>query len=285
MRQRCAPRAITPYVALVLLTLWVGPAAAAEPLQFGMLPSRSTATLMRDYAPLKSYLERALGREIMMGTAPDFREYARRTLAGEYDLLHTAPHFARHAQQEKGLVPLVRTQDNVSGVLLVPADARYRAIAELRGKTVAMPDELAVVTLLGEQLLRAAGLRPGEDVTLSYSPSHASAALAVVHGQAAAAVVFPPIYHSMPEADRRLLRVLAESRKVPGTVYLAHPRLGAKVIAQLRRALLDFHRRDEGQQFFRALKLSGFSAVTDPEMQALDPYVAILKQRLAQERP
>ncbi len=281
MRRRCVLRALT----LVLPALWAGPAAAAEPLQLGLLPSRSTATLMRDYAPLKGYLERALGREIMMGTAPDFREYARRTLAGEYEVLHTAPHFARHAQQEKGLVPLARTQDNVSGALLVPADASYRAIAELRGKTVAMPDELAMVTLLGEQLLRAAGLRPGEDVTLSYSPSHTSAALAVVHGQADAAVVFPPIYHALPEADRRLLRVLAESRKVPGTVYLAHPRLGGTVIAQLRRALLDFHRHEGGQRFFRALKLSGVSAVTEPEMQALDPYVALLKRRLAQERP
>lgn len=284
MRHRCAPRAITPAAALVLLTLWVGP-AAAEPLQFGLLPSRSTATLMRDYAPLKSYLERALGREIMMGTAPDFHEYARRTLAGEYDLLHTAPHFARHAQQEKGLVPLVRTQDNVSGLLLVSVHAPYHRIAELRGKTVAMPDELAVVTLLGEQLLRGAGLQPGEDVTLNYSPSHTSAALAVVHGQADAAVVFPPIYRALPEADRRMLRVLAESRKVPGTVYLAHPRLGGKIIAQLRRALLDFHRHEEGQRFFLALKLSGFSAVTEPEMEAVDPYVAMLKRRLAQERP
>jgi phosphonate transport system substrate-binding protein len=278
-------RLLTPRVAFVVLALWAAPAAAEQPLQLGLLPSRSAAALMRDYAPLKRYLEFTLGREIIMSTAPDFREYQRRTLTGDYDLLHTAPHFARHAQQEKGFVPVVRTRDYVRGALLVPADAPYRAVTELRGLTVAAPDELAAVTMLGEQLLRGAGLEPHRDVRFHYSPSHTSAALAVVHGQAAAAVVFPPIYHAMSADERRVLRVLAETPKVPGTVYLAHPRLGAKTIAQLRRALLEFHRHAEAPKFFSASKLSGFEPVSEAEMQALDPYVTMLKRRLAPARP
>ena len=65
-----------------------------RPLQFGLLPYVSTRKLFAVYTPMKRYLEKTLKRSVRMSTAPDFATYIERARRGEYDLYHTAPHFA-----------------------------------------------------------------------------------------------------------------------------------------------------------------------------------------------
>ncbi|HLQ26751.1 MAG TPA: PhnD/SsuA/transferrin family substrate-binding protein [Acidiferrobacterales bacterium] len=218
------------------------PAFAQGSLQFGLLPSRSTPETIRNYSPLKAYLERALKREIILCTAPDFREYIRRTRAGEYDFLCTSAPMARLAQQEAGFKPLVRVRDDFYGVLLVATAAPYKKTADLRGKMVATPDALATASVLGQKLFIDAGLQPGRDITLRPSPSSTSAALAVIYGTADAALT-----------------------------------------ARLRMALLNFNKnKEESSQFFQS---TGYTPVTEEDMQSLTPLLKMLNQRLAQEQP
>ncbi len=63
-------------------------------LVLGMLPILSPERLAERFEPLVDYLTDALGVEIVLESAPNYRQFVKRT--GEknrYDLLFTAPHF------------------------------------------------------------------------------------------------------------------------------------------------------------------------------------------------
>ena len=256
----------------------------AEPLQFGILPSRSTVTLMRNYAPLKSYLEHTLKREIIISTAPDFPEFLRRTGANEYDFVLTAPHFAKLAEDQHGFVRLAKIQDPLSGVFLVEKTSPYQKITDLRGKTLAILNNLAMVTLLGEQQLTRLGLQLGRDINISNSPSHTSAALAVVHGETDAALISEWAFKILPTADKDHLRILAHTKAGPNVMFMANRRLGTNEITRLRDALLHFNEDQiNSAAFSHNTSYSGIGSILGQDMQFLKPFVILLQQRLSRE--
>ena len=257
---------------------------ATKPLQFGILPSLSTITLMRNYAPLKSYLEKTLKREVIISTAPNFPEYIRRTGANEYDFILTAPHFAKLTEDRQGFTRLARIQEPLRGVFLVAQTSPYQKIAGLRDKTLAIRDNLAMVTLLGEQQLAGMGLQLGRDINVTHSPSHTSAALSVVHGAADVALISELAFRLLPSEDKNQLRVLAYTQPAPNIMFMANPRLGKNETLRLRDALLHFN--DDQINSASFTQNTGYSAIgliSEPDMRFLIPFVTLLQQRLPQE--
>ncbi len=158
------------------------PEQHAKPLRLGILLSLPTATLMNHYTPLKTYPEHTLEREIIISTVPNYREYVRRAGTNEYDFLLTSPHFEKLAKEQHGFVSLAKLQGTLKGVFLIAKTSPYQTITNLRNKMPVVRDNLALFTLLGEQLPINAGIRPGSDIHLNYSPSYTSAALSIVYG-------------------------------------------------------------------------------------------------------
>ncbi len=257
---------------------------ATEPLQFGILPSQSAVTLMRNYTPLKSYLERVLKREVIISTAPDFPEFLRRTGANEYDFVVTAPHFAKLAEDQHGFVHLAKIQDPLRGVFLVAKTSPYQKIAHLRGKTLAILNNLAMVTLLGEQQLLGGGLQLGRDINVSNSPSHTSAALAIASGASDAALISEWALKTLPTADKNHLRVLAYTQPAPNILFMANPQMGTHEIIRLHNALLHFNEdRINSAVFSQNTGYSGIGPITEQDMQFLKPFVTLLQQRLSRK--
>ncbi|OZA42142.1 MAG: hypothetical protein B7X81_13475 [Hydrogenophilales bacterium 17-61-76] len=95
-------------VAFLFLIFHVGFALAAPgtPIRVGVLPTLSAKVLLTSYQPLRVYLERELQRPVEMVTSTDFKRFQHATLAGDFDLLVTAPHLARLSQMEAGFLPM-----------------------------------------------------------------------------------------------------------------------------------------------------------------------------------
>ncbi|MDH4275517.1 MAG: phosphate/phosphite/phosphonate ABC transporter substrate-binding protein, partial [Gammaproteobacteria bacterium] len=100
--------------------LWVITARAAEPamIEFGVLPVLSTRSNITLYEPLRDYLERRVGKKVVLTTAIDYRSYVARTQHREFQYLVTAPHFARLAQVGAGYRPMVRVKRDQLALLL-----------------------------------------------------------------------------------------------------------------------------------------------------------------------
>lgn len=249
------------------------------PLEFGIFPYLSPRALMNAYQPLKLFIEGQLGRPVQLSTAASFEFFNERTLRGDYDLVLTPPHFARLAQTDAKYVPLAAYSKQLRAVIAVRQASRVAEVSQLRGKVLAIPDRLAIVTMLGRHFLAEHGLRADIDYTLQAYSSHISAAYGVVQGDGEAVILGLPVFNKqLPAEVRQGLRILTLVGNLPPAMYLAHPRLGAHSIGVLRSGLLDFaNKTPEGRSFIDTNGFEGIRPVTDADMKAMDPYVAELR--------
>jgi phosphonate transport system substrate-binding protein len=256
-----------------------------QPLELAVFPYLSTRAVLTTYEPLQHFLERRLGRKVLLITAPDMRTFLERTQRGEYSYVVTAPHFARLAQMQAGYVPLIRVERNLYGLLVVDKKSRARSVADLRGKVVATPDALAIISMLGVELLRKNGLEPGRDVTVRATASHNSAVLSVQRGDAAAAVTSATALKQMPDELRESVRTLASTEEVPHLMFLANANRPPKEVAEMTRLLFEFvNISPEGRQFLADTGYEGFRKPTAQEMRNLDPFVLDLRQLIGADK-
>ena len=256
------------------------PTSAQRPLQFGLLPYLSTRKLFSYYAPLQHYLERKLGRPVRMSTAPDFFTYIQRAREGQYDLYHTAPHFAAQAEAEFGYRRVSRLMRELDGSIVVARSSNIHSAAGLRGRTLITPDTLAIVTFLGMQWLRDHGLQPGVDIEVKHAPSHNSAIMAVARGDVEAAVTSTAAFENMPQKISSRLRVLGRTKKVPHMMFMAGPHLSDQEYQQLRKAVLAYTAKGAGKEYFLLTGHGDMGPITDQDMQRLLPFLNELNVKL-----
>lgn len=259
-----------------LLLIWLGSALpqavqAAEPLRLGLFPNLSPRALIAMYQPLRLHLEQALGRPVQLETAPGFHVFIQRLLAREYDLAVAAPHLSRLAQLDAGYWLVAHYQQPVEACLVT----RAKEGESLRpGIRLAIPDQTAVVSMLGMEVLEAQGLRQGRDYQYLEAKSHSNAALWVTGGQADAAVIGCVPMSQLPQDVRDRLRLLARSRAIPSQYFLASSRLSPAERAQLNRALLAFASSPAGREFIQNNSLRGLAVATQDELAGMDGFAA-----------
>jgi len=249
-------------------------AAADRPLQIGVLPYLPTRSLIAEHQPLRDFLQQGLGREVEVYTAPDFRTFFENTRHGRYDVVITAAHFARVAQIDQGYVPMVRYSGGARGLLVVARDSPIRRLDQLRGKIIAGPDRLALVSLVMVRWLHEHGLEEKRDYTLTTAVSFNTAILTVQRGEAAAAVTAPAAMQQMPAELRDSVRILGDTGDYTNLVYLANPRVGRREVAKIKALILRFGADTQAGRAF--LSTTGFGSIvpaTAADMKRLDSYV------------
>jgi len=271
------------WLALGMATLLCAPPVAAADkatLEIGLVPNVSARTLLAAYQPMRAFLEQQLGQPVQLFTAPDFKTFYQRTARAEYDVILTPAHFARLAQTEAGYVPLATYRRELSALLIVARDNPIKDISDLRGKSVAVVDPLAIVTMRGLQWFKEHALQPNIDFTVRISAPHNTAVHAVMHGDTEAAIVGSGPYRIMPSELRAGTRILAILGSVPNATFLASPKLPAGAAERIRAALLAFADSSEGRKFNADYGYGGMLAVDPENLSAMDGYAAEAKKRL-----
>ncbi len=261
------------------------PAGAEEDcLEVGVFPYLTPGAILKLYQPLGAFLQKRLKRPVLLVTAPNHRIFLERTLRHEYPLLLTAPHYARLAQQQAGYLPLLVAGGAIQPVLVVAANGPD-SVAGLKGRVVAIPDPLALVTLAGSDYLRRAGLRPGRDVTLRVMPSHSAALHAVAEGEVAAALTATLVLKTIPEAISARLRTLAEMPSQSSLVYLASPQWPPAEARVLAAALLEFaHHTSEGRGLMAASGQRELRPALESDLKAVEVFMPRLRELLKETR-
>ena len=256
--------------------------AGDKAIEIGILPVVSTRTLLTTYQPLREYIEEKSGQPVSVVTAPDYRTFIERTQRGEYQFVITAPHLARFAQMDAGYIPIMRLTRELRAIVVVRVDSTIHTLSELRNKRVSTPDATAILTMLGIQLLRDTDLEPGKNVTLQAYPSVNSSALAVLSGDADAAVTAQTALNQMSDEVRAGLRTISTSKSIPHMIYLASSKVPPTEVERITKILLDFQAdKTRSKQFFERTGFLGYVQPTAAELKNLDPYVTELKRQLA----
>jgi phosphonate transport system substrate-binding protein len=245
-----------------------------DALVVGVLPNISADKLMAQYEHMKHYLEALNAQKITISTSPNFKAFFESTMNGDYDLAVSAPHFARVAQLDRGLIPLVIYEPRINALLITPADQSLTSAQELRGKVVAFANPQSLVAMYGLQWLGQQGLQPGKDFEVRGPRTDLGVGRMLLTGEASAAIMSNGEFRALPPEESARLRVADTIARIPNFVVLANPRLNHGLVARLKTQLKRFlANQDDGAAFSSATGITAMSDVDEAQLRELDSYV------------
>lgn len=251
-------------------------------VRLGLLPHLSTPITIKKYKPLIAYLEQQLQQSIVVTTAPDYKTFIRRAEKGDFDLYLTAPNMAAYHEKHDKHVRIAKFTEKLQGVIVVAEGSPYQSLADLKGKTMATPDIMAVITSLGEVTLIENGIIPDQDIHIRYTESHNNSLQSVVKGQTDAAIVGYPAYKIIT-SDSKLLkpvRILMKTKVIPHLMFMSPPSVPFQEREKYKSSLLKFTANGAGKEFFSAAPFDNIGVITDEDMADLKGLLTILEQRL-----
>jgi phosphonate transport system substrate-binding protein len=244
---------------------------AEEALVIGILPNIGPAALMAQYESLKTYLERTTQQKVRIVLPVNFKAFLDSTMRGEYDLAVAAPHFARVAQIDRGMVPLVMYEPRINALFLSPTDSALRSSADVRGKAIAFANPQSLVAMYGQQWLRQQNMEGGKDYEIKAANSDMGVGRMVLSGDAVAAIMSNGEFRSLPPEESSRMKIVETFARIPNFIVVGHPRLGTARRAQLKVRLKQFVAdKDEGQAFLKATGPTGMTDVDDATLRDLD---------------
>jgi phosphonate transport system substrate-binding protein len=263
-------------LAAALLLFCCGlPAVQAGPLVFGVLPSESPLALFKRLAPLREYLGRRLGKEVVLESAKDFAQHVRRTDQGRYDIVLTAPHMALRALDRDRYEVVASFVKPLSAVLVVPENSPVRTSQDLARLRIATPPERAIVTMVGKEHLADLGL---VDLNLPHYRSfrtHNAAYEAALAGQVDAAIMSNFYFAKARRNGKPLRRVLA-SRPFPGIGVLVARDLPKMMRVTIRQAFVELQATEQGRALLAHIGQPPYGRVGARQFESLRPFLPVL---------
>ncbi len=264
---------------LPLLPLAKPALAEAAPLRLGIMPFNSTLALFKTHQPLREHLQKAVQRPLGLFTAADYFTFLNASLAGEYDMVITGPHFGVLCLKA-GYQPLVRYRAVLQPVFVVRRGGDIRRLDDLHGRRIGLSSRLSISSIGGVKWLLDNGLQMGRDYQLFERTTHGAAVAAVAVGELDAALTTHTPLRQVPEDVRAKVDILPIEVRVPHLMTLAHQRLGSPLIGRLRQSLNGFAATPAGADFFRDTGYEGYAPISPDDIAALEPYVALTRRLL-----
>jgi phosphonate transport system substrate-binding protein len=263
---------------MVLLGSRVSVLAAEKSMRLGALPVVSTRTAYDIYHPLLEHLEKSFGLAVHLETPPNFKGMYQRIQENAFDLLVSPPHIARLAQKRLGWHPLAMCLPEHRSVLMVMEGKGPAHLKTLRGGTIAVLDNSALVVMIMMEALSKKGLIVDRDFKVIETRSYESSQLAVKQGVAQAMVARSQGF--IDSNTRDSMKILFEAGALPGYVFVAAPATPKDQLQKLQAQLLSFCGKPEAKPFLEKLGYDSVVAATEESMRRLDPYLAATESKL-----
>lgn len=248
--------------------------AADDTLVIGVLPNIATASLLAQYENMKSWFERTQGTKVRISVPANFKVFFDNTVRGDYDLSVAAPHFARVAQADRAMVPVVMYEPRINALFIGKPDDGLNSAADVRGKAVGFANPTSLVALYGLQWLRQAGLEPGKDFQVRGARTDMGVGRMLLTGEVSGAIMSNGEFRALPQDEAARLRTVEAFARIPNFIIVAHPRLGAARIDRLKTQFKAFIAdKDEGAAFTKATGITGMVDADDAVLRELDPYL------------
>lgn len=264
---------------LVAATLSIARAeSATRELVFGIYPFLSAGQIADRYAPLRDHLTQQLKQSVSLRSAPDFEAFIERTRRGEYDIIFTAPHMGRLAEQRDGYQALAQTGYSIVIVALVRKDGPINKISDLKGHSLAVGARLSISYQMVDRELARHGLSIGKDVRFINTSNFPNVLESLMRKEADAGATGTLLWDDASPEKHNVLREIWRSQAVPGFLLLAHSRLGSNTLNQVKQALLDFSATPAGKSYFETTQQLDFRPVDAATLKRIDPYTAVLSK-------
>ncbi len=258
-------------------------APQSETLTLGVFPYISANQMMEQLSPLCKRIEEALGKKVILVSAPDFMSYVERTAKGEYDLVLTAPHMGRLAEKRDGWQRIVQSGQKTAAVLLVRQESSVQRLEDLRGKKITVGNRRSITYLLAEKALTDKGIILDKDMEVIETATFSNVVQSVFLGEAdigaTPTLLWDNWEHVNAEQHHQLREIFRTKPAAPSFLVMASPKTDQATIRRLIVSLLSFQDTAEGKTFFQKSQFQSFEPLDDATMESGAPFVHVLMQQ------
>ena len=229
-------RIATAFGLMLLLSL---PALAAPPaatarhtLKIGVAEGKGKQTAADSFAPFLAQMNASPAYAFEMIVFEDGEKQYEALRDGKVDLAFLGPASYVKAHHEFKAEPVVAEAGELRSMLVVPKNSPIHSVEGLRGKSLALGYEGSTTTHLLPMLLLSKHHLKSEDLgRVTFVGDQTKKIVdAILDGTAMAGGISETLY----AAHKDELRVLETSEALPGALIVAHPKVRANVIKDLR---------------------------------------------------
>ena len=262
--------------AVVIAPGIAAPATAHEkPVRVGMIPDAgATQVSIEQKAPLRAYLEKALGRPVVLVIPTNYNATVEGLGNGSLDIAYLGGLTFVKAHELYGAIPLVQRQRDreFHSLFITQANSTIKGLSDLKGKSFAFGDINSTSGhLIPYRAMQAAGVNPDNDVKFRYTGSHAATVKAVESGAVDAGACDETVYREMTKdgkADGSKLRVFYTSQPFVDYVWAARSDLDVPTQKAIIKAFTDL-KPGQDDQILAILRGSNFVAADNSEYDAI----------------
>ncbi len=263
-----------------------GPILIGDPLRVGWAPIATPKLLRDEIKPIRTYLQKTLGRPVHMEVTDSYETLSQGVQHGKFDVAMLPPFLYVKTKAEEPRIKLVALRQfggatSSDGLLLTRMDSSVRSLDDLKGKTFCFTDHDSTTgNVLPHAYIRRQGHDPkkfiGKEV---WSGNHLQVLRDLLAGKCDAAATYSGSFLTAGKFGIPVgkIRQLAITGHVPQDTVVVPPGTPDSQVKKLRKALLDFDpEKDAGVKVVGdILQITGFSKGVDA---AFDD----LRQALAQ---
>ena len=243
-------------------------------------PILDSAVMAQDLEPLRLHLESQTGRPVQFAYAGNYHDLAGQLLDGGVPFASLPPAlFVRTQLKDPRIstlaVKVVGGSSGTDGVLLVAEDSKVTTVADLKGKTLCVPDlESTTGALFPRLAMQKAGLDWEKDITVVLSGNHLQVLRDLLEHKCEAGGTYSGAFASAVTqgVDVTSLRQVAVTGRSPQDAMVAGAGVPKAEIEALQRALLSY--KPPAANALTMERITGFAAARPEDFAALREVLA-----------
>jgi len=222
--------------------------------------------VLRKYTGLKSVMEQVLGREVRIVSARNFELLERGLADHQYDFAMARPsdYMARAVRDANYSLVVTANPDGMC-TIIVPKDSPIKTLADLRGKRLGLPEQVAYMSRFCAADLRDNGIDIAKDTKLQYLREQDVVGYAVETGilDAGGVASFSGVARNW---EKKGGRILHRSVKQPYFPLIASASVPKAEVDKVRKALVALSETDSGKEILQNLGVQGFAPGDQPRL-------------------
>ena len=247
--------------------------ASDNPIRIGIFPRRNIRVTISLFTPLAQYLEKTLGRKVVIETAKSFSDFWQQVEQRRYDLVHYNQYHYVVSHQHYGYDVILRNQElgqsTIAGSIIVRRDSGIKTIADLKGKTILFGGGKTAMQsyISAKWLLMKGGLKSGDyQERFAINPPNTIISTYFKRADASGSGdVVMQLDNVMQRIDISQLKILNKTAQLPQLPWALRRDMEPELKEKIKQVLSDLNTTKEGQQILRSAKLDALVPTVDSD--------------------
>jgi phosphonate transport system substrate-binding protein len=255
-------------------------------LRVALLPDENASTLIQNAQPLKSYLEKTLGKDIEIMVTTDYSSMIEAMRFGRIEVAYFGPFSYVLAKSkapdiEPFAVGVERGTPFYNSIVIAHVGGSVATLADIKGQPFAYGDQASTSShLIPRAMLLKSGLDGSKDYRPVHLGTHDAVARAVENGQVPAGALSKAIFETLVSRktiDAAKVKIIATSDPIPNYPIVMQGKLAAPLKESIRKAFLDV----KDAEVLKSFRVQGFAATDDKAYDVLRDAAKVLQLDLA----